>query len=114
MRISKLIVTVLVSAFVCTTASPGDDGSFRRMYGKHARMREITGMVIGTGTSWWGARYVVVKDASTGLRVYVQFAAEACAPGTQFKASGHLTRATGKDYDASFHIHLSDAGTICG
>jgi hypothetical protein len=79
------------------------------MFGKHAAMRDVAGDVISTGTSWWGSRYIVVKDVMTGLRIYVQSDASACLPGKSFKATGHLTRATEKDYDATFHSHLTDA-----
>lgn len=66
-----------------------------------------------TGTSWWGARYIVVKDRATGLRIYVQSDAAACVSGRPFKGTGHLTRAEEEDYDATFHLHLTDADRVC-
>jgi hypothetical protein len=77
-------------------------------------MRDVAGAVIATGTNWWGARYIVVKDEGTGLRVYVLSDAAACAPGKPFKGTGHLTRAEEKNYDATFHLHLTDAKNARG
>jgi hypothetical protein len=105
MRSSKLMVAILLAASLSACASSAND----RMFGKHAAMRDVTGTVISTGTSWWGNRYIVVKDVTTGLRVYLQSDAQACIVGKSFKATGHLTRATEKDYDATFHGHLADA-----
>lgn len=83
------------------------------MFGKNARMRDVAGEVIGMGTNGWGTRYIVVRDGSTGLRVYVQSAPSSCAPGKSFRATGHLTRAKEKDHDATFHFHFTNAETAC-
>lgn len=84
-----------------------------RQFGKHAKMTDIAGAVVTTGTSTWGARYIVVKDGATGLRIYVQTDAQACTPGKPFKATGHLTRAKADAYDATFHGHLPPDGQSC-
>lgn len=112
MRSSKLIIAVLLSSVLGASASWA--GPDYRMFGKNARMRDVAGEVITADTNWWGARYIVVKDRGTGLRVYVQSNAAACIAGRSFKGKGHLTRADEKDYDATFHLHLTDAGTVCG
>lgn len=84
------------------------------MFGKYARTRNVAGEVIDTGTSWWGARYIVVRDRSTGLRVFVLSDAAACVLGKPFNGTGRLTRAEEKEYDATFHFVLSDATSACG
>jgi hypothetical protein len=105
MRRSRLPMIILLSVSLSACASWGGD----RMFGKYAAMRDIYGNVISTGTSSWGIRYLVMKDIETGLRIYVQSDASTCSPGKAFKATGHLTRATETEYDATFHGHLTDA-----
>jgi hypothetical protein len=100
--------SVLLGACACHS-----DASTSRMFGRNARIREISGEVIDTGASWWGARYIVVKDHITGLRVFVLSDAAACVPGKRFRGTGHLTHADEKDYDATFHFHLMNGDKAC-
>ena len=113
MRSSKFLGLVLFAGVLGACASWGNEDPNYRMFGKYAQIREVAGEVITTGTSWWGGRYIVVKDQSTGLRIYVQSDAAACVPGKPFKGTGHLTRAEEKDYDATFHFHLTDVDKAC-
>ena len=108
---TAILIGVLLIAMSCTTSSPT-----YRMFGKHARMREIAGDVITTGTTSWGDRYIVVQDQSTGLRVFVLSDSEACVPRKPFKGMGHLGQRVEdeKDYDATFHFHLTDRDKVCG
>jgi hypothetical protein len=114
MRFSKLTVAALASTTLCACVSRAGDGLDQRMFGKHARMREVSGEVVSIGANGWGSRYIVVKDVGTALRVYVQSDAAGCVPGKAFKARGHLSRAAEKDYDATFHLHLTDPDNTCG
>lgn len=113
MRLSKLITSALLAGFLSACAAQGQEDPDYRMFGKHARMREIAGKVIATGTNGWGGRYILLKDSSTGLRVYLQSDATTCTPGKIFRGTGHLTRAGGVDYDATAHLHLTDADKSC-
>jgi hypothetical protein len=112
MRLFKLIGVVLLSASFGACASSTDPNY--RLFGKNAAMREVSGLVIKTGKNWWGQRYVVVKDEATGMRIYVQSDAQTCTPGKSFRGSGHLSRADEKEYEATFHFHLSKPDRACG
>jgi hypothetical protein len=107
MRLSKLMLVLALSA------SLGPAHGADRVFGKAAAMRDIAGTVTGAGASSYGGRYIVVKDVATGLRVYVRTDAETCSPGKPFRASGHLTRAESKDYDATFHAHFDTLAKAC-
>jgi hypothetical protein len=100
------VVSLAISLGACTS---GND----RMFGTYAAMREVAGPVTGTGTTSWGARYIVVTDQATGLRIFVQTEAVACAPGKPFKATGHLTQAEDDDFDATFHLHITTVEKAC-
>jgi hypothetical protein len=114
MRSSKWIVTALLAGFLGACASLGQADSAFPMFGKNAKMRDVVGDVIEVRTNDWGSRYVVVKDEITGLRVYVRSEAATCAPGTAFRGTGHLTRASEKDFDATFHFHLTNPNQVSG
>lgn len=107
MRLSKVMLCLALS--VALSPAVGAD----QMFGKNAAMRNIAGTVTGSGKSAWGERYVIVKDSATGLRVYVQTDAVACAPGKPFNATGHLTREQKADFDATFHAHLETIKRAC-
>jgi hypothetical protein len=114
MRSSRWTAIVLLCALLGACAAREQNGSDYPVFGKNAPMREVAGEVIGAATNWWGSRYIIVKDKSTGLHVYVQSVGATCVPRKSFRAIGHLTRAEGKDHEATFHLHLMDADKACG